>query len=136
VDDARIAALTAGLCWVNRFHALGRRQASSLPVPYPVALLKPFFSSDEALRRAGLMPPEHRLSVPPDFLRRISDAGGSSLARTALPRLKAAGIKVGHQDPLFTVADPARLAATMTVPVTQPAIKSLAGILAGVPATA
>ena len=99
-DDARCAALLAGLVWARPARlrsALG--QTGAAPVPFAYAALKPVFTPDAALRAAGALPPTARMPVPPGLVARLR-AGGNTLdgratgaaVRLALARARASGL--------------------------------------------
>ncbi len=99
-DDARCAALLAGLVWARP----ARPRSSSgrtdpAPVPFAYAALKPLFTPDAALRAAGALPATARMPVPPGMIARLR-AGGNSrdgratdpAVRLALARARASGL--------------------------------------------
>ena len=99
-DDARCAALLAGLVWA-RPARLGSvsGQSGPAPVPFAYAALKPLFTPDGALRAAGALPATGRLPVPPGLLARLRTGGDSrdgratdAAARLALARARASGL--------------------------------------------
>ena len=99
-DDARCAALLAGLVWARPARlrsATGPSGAS--PVPFAYAALKPLFTPDAALRAAGVLPAAARLPVPPGPIARLRAGGGSrdgratdAAVRLALARARASGL--------------------------------------------
>ena len=99
-DDARCAALLAGLVWARP----ARLRAARLPtdasaVPFAYAALKPVFTPDVALRSARALPGTTRMPVPPGLVARLR-AGGDSVdgratdpaVRLALARARASGL--------------------------------------------
>ncbi len=98
-DDARCAALLAGLAWARPTHLPTRAHTGASPVPFAYAALKPVFTPDAALHRIGALPGTARMPVPPGLLARLR-AGGDSLdgratdaaVRTALVRARASGL--------------------------------------------
>ncbi len=99
-DDARCAALLAGLVWarparLRRVH----QQARPVPVPFAYAALKPVFTTDAALCAVGVLPATARMPVPPGLLAGLRAGGSSSdgratdaAARQALARARASGL--------------------------------------------
>ena len=99
-DDARCAALLAGLVWarparLRRIH----EQARPVPVPFAYAALKPVFTPDAELCAAGVLPATARMPVPPGLLAGLRAGGRSSdgratdaAARQALARARASGL--------------------------------------------
>ncbi len=99
-DDARCAALLAGLVWARpRRLRFTPRQTRSMSVPFAYAALKPVFTPDAALRTAGVLPAATRMPVPPGLLARLR-AGGNNLdgretdaaVQQALARARASGL--------------------------------------------
>lgn len=99
-DDARCAALLAGLVWARPAHLrLTRQQSRPAPLPFAYAALKPVFTPDAALRAAGALPPTAQMPVPPGLLTRLRAGGNSSdgrasdaAVRRALARARASGL--------------------------------------------
>ncbi len=99
-DDARCAALLAGLVWARpaRPRSTPRRPGSA-PVPFAYAALKPVFTPDASLRATGAVSASARMPVPPGLVARLR-AGGNSLdgratdaaVRLALARARASGL--------------------------------------------
>ena len=99
-DDARCAALLAGLVWA-RPARLGSASGGNgpAPVPFAYAALKPLFTPDAALRAAGVLPETGRLPVPPGLLARLRAGGDSrdgratdATVRLALARARASDL--------------------------------------------
>ena len=99
-DDARCAALLAGLVWARPARLRSAPgQTSPAPVPFAYAALKPVFTPDAALRSVGALSPTARMPVPPGLVARLR-AGGNSLdgratgaaVRLALGRARASGL--------------------------------------------
>ena len=99
-DDARCAALLAGLVWARpaRLRAASG-QAGAAPVPFAYAALKPVFAPDAALRAAGALPATARMPVPPGLVARLRAGGDSSdgratdtAVRLAMGRARASGL--------------------------------------------
>ncbi|MDE2906101.1 MAG: type I-U CRISPR-associated protein Csx17, partial [Acidobacteriota bacterium] len=100
-DDARCAALLAGLVWARpaRLRSPPVRPTGPAPVPFAYAALKPLFTPDAALRAAGVLPATARLPVPPGLIARLRAGGGSrdgratdAAVRLALSRARASGL--------------------------------------------
>ena len=105
-DDARCAALLAGLVWARPARLRSAAvQTGSAPVPFAYAALKPLFTPDAALRAAGRLPPTGRLPVPPGLLARLRAGGDSrdgratdAAVRLALARARASGLPAPFAD--------------------------------------
>ena len=105
-DDARCAALLAGLVWARPARirsATGR--TGPAPVPFAYAALKPLFTPDAALRAARRLPPTARLPVPPGLIVRLRAGGDSrdgratdAAVRLALARARASGLPAPFAD--------------------------------------
>ena len=136
-DDARCAALLAGLVWVRPTHLGPVIHASASPVPFAYAALKPVFTPDAALHDVGALPGATRMPVPPEILAHLR-AGGDSLdgratgraVHIALARARASGLptpfdalrsgsrKSAVEDSRMGAGVPAdRLAAALLIPV-------------------
>ena len=99
-DDARCAALLAGLVWARPARlrsASGRTGPASVPFAY--AALKPLFTPDAALRAVRVLPAAARLPVPPGLIARLRAGGDSrdgratdAAVRLALSRARASGL--------------------------------------------
>lgn len=142
-DDARCAALLAGMIWVRPARSSAKAPAdSSAPpasAPFAYAALKPLFSPDDALRRIGALPEGARMPIPPGGpVARLRAGGGArdgratdAAARAALTRARASGLvspfessraETGHIGAGLR-AD--RLAAALLVPIDDNALKAL-----------
>ena len=99
-DDARCAALLAGLVWARPTRLRSTHaQAGSSPVPFAYAALKPVFTPDVALQGAGALSGAARMPVPQGLLARLRSGGDSRdgratdpAVRTALARARASGL--------------------------------------------
>ena len=99
-DDARCAALLAGLVWARptRLQS-GPEQMGPAPVPFAYAALKPVFTPDAELRTAGVLPATARMPIPPGLVARLRTAGNSLDGRAtnaavclAMGRARASGV--------------------------------------------
>ena len=96
-DDARCAALLAGLVWARPARLRSTlRQPGSEAVPFAYAALKPMFTPDAALRAAGALSATARMPVPPGLVARLRAGGNSrdgratdAAVRLALARARA-----------------------------------------------
>ena len=98
-DDARCAALLAGLVWARPAYlpkACGT--ADGLAVPFAYAAIKPVFTPNVVLHSVGALPEATRLPVPPGLIARLRAGGGScdgratdSVVRLAMARARASG---------------------------------------------
>ena len=99
-DDARCAALLAGLVWARPgYLPKARGTADELAIPFAYAAIKPVFTSNAALHSIGAVPEVTRLPVPPGLIARLRAGGGScdgrvtdSAVRLALARARASGL--------------------------------------------
>lgn len=99
-DDARCAALLAGLVWAQPARLRpAPRQPEAAPVPFAYAALKPVFTPDAALRAAGALPAASRMPVPPGLVAGLRAGGDSrdgrateAAVRLALARARASGL--------------------------------------------
>ena len=101
-DDARCAALLAGLVWTAPARLRDRTPRDGALVmepPFAYAALKPIFSADTALRRAGAIDGAARVPLPPGLLPRLRTGGDSrdgratdEAVRVALARARGSGI--------------------------------------------
>ena len=98
-DDARCAALLAGLIWVRPARLRMNTNAPASPAAFAYAALKPIFTPDGALRRIGILTGDERLPVPPELIPQLL-AGGNrrdghasdTAVRIALARARGSGI--------------------------------------------
>ena len=145
-DDARCAALLAGLIWVRPTHLRTNTNAPPSPVAFAYAALKPIFTPDETLRRTGVLTGTARLPVPPELVARLR-AGGNrrdgrssdTVVRTALARARGSGLPSPF-DPARSGGRPGtaersrhgagiladRLAAALLIPIGDHSLKFLA----------
>ena len=101
-DDARCAALLAGLVWATPARLRKRIPSDGVPAaepPFAYAALKPLFSTDAALRRSRALDGAARLPSPPGLLARLRAGGASQdgratdeAVRAALNRARASGL--------------------------------------------
>ena len=99
-DDARCAALLAGLVWARPARLRSAPEPTSpAPVPFAYAALKPVFTPDATLYTAGALPSTARMPVPPGLVARLRAGGNSrdgratdAAVRLALGRARASGL--------------------------------------------
>ena len=106
-DDARCAALLAGLVWARPASLRSkyvRKDPSSVPFAY--AALKPVLTSDASLQSAGVLPRTTRMPVPPGLIARLRAGGDSRDGRTtdaavrlAMTRARASGLATPFNAP-------------------------------------
>ena len=106
-DDARCAALLAGLVWARPASLRSkyvRKDPSSVPFAY--AALKPVFTPDASLQSAGVLPRTTRMPVPPGLIARLRAGGYSrdgrttdSAVRLAMTRARASGLATPFNAP-------------------------------------
>ena len=105
-DDARCAALLAGLVWARPARLRSAPgQTGPAPVPFAYAALKPVFTPDAELRDAGVLPAAARMPVPPGLIARLRAGGNSrdgratdAAVRLALARARASGLPTPFDD--------------------------------------
>jgi CRISPR-associated protein Csx17 len=99
-DDARCAALLAGLVWARPTRLCSTpQQPTPVAVPFAYAALKPVLTPDAALCAAGVLPATARMPVPAGLLARLRAGGNSSdgratdaAVRLAMARARASGL--------------------------------------------
>ena len=99
-DDARCAALLAGLVWARSARLRSAPgQVSPAPIPFAYAALKPVFTPDAALHGACLLPATARMPIPPGLVARLRAGGNSrdgratdAAVRLALGRARASDL--------------------------------------------
>ncbi len=139
-DDARCAALLAGLVWARpiRLRSMGAQPGAS-PVPFAYAALKPIFTPDATLRSA--VSGTARMPIPPGLVARLRAGGGSrdgraadAAVRMALARAHASGLPTRFRASRTTTAGSSRmgagvaadrLAAALLIPISDWALKTL-----------
>lgn len=143
-DDARCAALLAGMVWATPAWLGGRGPRDGNPtaqLPFAYAALKPIFSTNAVLRRTGAIENTAHLPIPPGLLPKLRTGGNSMNGRvvdvavqTALARMRASGLTSpfdstllhGHETSRIgagTRAD--RLAASLLIPIGDRTLKNL-----------
>ena len=142
-DDARCAALLAGLVWARPSY-LGsiRTPASVSPLPFAYAALKPLFTPDAVLQSAGVLSGTARMPIPPGLVARLR-AGGDSrdgratdpIVRLALARARASGLptpfdtaRSGTRESIGRMGAGVaanRLAASLLIPIGDKALTTL-----------
>ena len=102
-DDAKCAALLAGLVWATpaRLSRCSPQDDVSVShsLPFAYSALKPLFSTDKALHHIGALDAEARMPLPPGLLARLRTGGSSrdgqatdKAVRAALNRARASGL--------------------------------------------
>ena len=137
-DDARCAALLAGLVWARPARLRSEHPQAHVPsVSFAYAALKPVFTPDAALHATGALPGTTPMPVPPGLIARLR-AGGDSrdgratapAVRTGFDRARASGLptpfdssysgsrRSGIEDSRMGAGVPAdRLAAALLIPI-------------------
>ncbi|PWC35886.1 type I-U CRISPR-associated protein Csx17 [Azospirillum sp. TSO35-2] len=138
-NDARCAALLAGLVWVRPGHrGLSRTAVAPAAMPLAYAALKPLFTPADRLHReriikdriigdrpVRLLPEDRALPIPPGLVARLSkgrtgDGSVTQAVRDALRRAHASGIASPFQAAVNGAGppvDPQRLAAALLIPL-------------------
>ena len=143
-DDARCAALLAGLVWAAPAPLGSWTPRDGAPVmepPFAYAAVKTIFSPDAVLRRIGALVGAARLPCPPGLLARLRVGGGSRDGRAtdeavhaALRRARGSGLtspfapagSYGHAPSRFGAGVQAdRLAASLLIPIGERDLKAL-----------
>ena len=142
-DDARCAALLAGLVWARPTYLRSTRTPAIVsPHPFAYAALKPLFTPDAVLQSAGVLSGTARMPVPPGLVARLRAAGDSRdgratdpIVRLVLARARASGLptpfdiaRSGTREPVGRMgagvaAD--RLAASLLIPIGDLALAAL-----------
>ncbi len=117
VDATELAELLPGLM-LTRIPS-GRVGDDLPPLPLPAAyrLLKPFFATDEQLRRAGLLPADQQLPIPADVVRRLAAGQVHPVMARAMRALRIAGLVSETLAPAPGIHDGRRLLAALMVPI-------------------
>ena len=142
-DDARCAALLAGLVWARptRRRSTQARNGNS-PVPFAYAALKPLFTPDAALQSVGVVSETAHMPVLPGLVARLRAGGGSLDGRAtdpvvhlALARARASGLSSPFDTARFGTREPVgrmgagvpadRLAASLLIPIGDAALTAL-----------
>lgn len=120
LDERRIAAQLPGLMLVRMPSRTSRVHATDAPLTAAYRCLKPFFCTDEQLRQSQLMAPDARLPIPGELVRRLaaSDLNAQTM-RSAMQRLRVAGITLPFESLHIGKLDGRRLLAAMLVPISQ-----------------
>jgi CRISPR-associated protein Csx17 len=138
-DDARCAALLAGLVWAQPMRLDPRGSDASVPLAY--AALKPLFTPDTELRvrpnserhALHVLPQTGQLPAPPGLIARLRRGEIDEAVREALSRARASGIG----SPFSPARSPTgaarfgagikadRLAAALLVPINSTALRHL-----------
>ncbi len=147
-DDARCAALLAGLVWARPAPlASGGSggQTEERPVPFAYAALKPLFTQEGDLRAVGALSDTARMPVPPGLVARLRAGGGSrdgsatgAAVQLAMARSRASGLATSFDPARSSRSQQAgsfgrmgagvaadRLAASLLIPVGEGALKRL-----------
>lgn len=144
-DDARCAALLLGLIWTRPLHLPTNSTTVQGTVPFAYAVLKPFFTPDETLRRIRGIAETDRLPIPATLVSRLG-AGGSrrdgratdAAVRVALASARGAGMSsafdparsggrygVGQGGRVGAGVPSDRLAAALLIPVGPHVLKAV-----------
>ena len=144
-DDARCAALLAGLIWAKPRYLSGPAAELPAPVPFAYAAMKPLFTPDRMLRRIGVLGDTARLPIPPGLVAHLRAGGGDrngratdDAVRNSLARARASGLPSPFDPGLAggrsgasaasrfgTGTSANRLAAALLIPITNDTLKSL-----------
>ena len=154
-DDARCAALLAGLIWAAPTCLANRTRRDGGPPdrepPFAYAALKAIFSTDAALRRAGIIDAGTCVPLPPGLLSRLR-AGGTrrsgreidEAVRMALARARGSGFPSPFEAPgtygnasrrIGVGTRPDRLAASLLIPISDITLKKTCERVWPVPTT-
>lgn len=132
-DDARCAALLAGLVWAQPARLAPRNMENAHSIPFAYAALKPLFTPDVQLRATSRSKPgrrqylsaERALPIPPGLLARLRRGALDAAVREALGRTQASGIAspfnstgaAARRVALGSAVQPDRLAAALLIPI-------------------
>ena len=147
-DDARCSDLLAGMVWAQPSRLPAKEKESAprrITLPFAYAALKPIFSTNEVLARAGAIAKEGSIPIPPGLVGQLR-AGGQRqdgratdrAVRTAFSRARSSGlpspydpIQSGggisplHSGRIGVGIRPDRLAAAMLIPISDRGLTSL-----------
>lgn len=140
-DDARCAALLAGLVWVQPARLAPRTLENARSIPFAYAALKPLFTTDRDLRVGSslrddarqFLPEGGKLSIPAGLVARLRRGALEEAVREALGRARASGI-ASPFNPVGAAArrmifgraiKPDRLAAALFIPIDEFALTTL-----------
>jgi len=140
-DDARCAALLAGLVWGQPACLAPRHPENAWSIPFAYAALKPLFMPDRDLRagassRAGarqFLPEGGKLPIPAGLVSRLRRGAPDEAVREALGRARASGIAspfnpvgvAARRLALGRAVKSDRLAAALLIPIDEFALTSL-----------
>lgn len=124
LDEQRLAALLPGLMLVRGGGGV-RPAGREAPLPIAYRLLKPLFSTDEQLRRTGLLLPEASLPLPAGLIRRLEVNDVAEALEQGRRRLWAGGVRLRLPEVAPGTANGRRLLAALLVPVSDGALRSL-----------
>jgi CRISPR-associated protein Csx17 len=135
-NDARCAALLAGLVWARPAPLHPCRSDASVPFAY--AALKPIFTPDDDLRakrgselhEMHVLPATGRLPIPPGVIARLRRGAIDEAVHEALDRARASGIGSPFNPARGNPARVARfgadrLAASLLIPIDKHALNRL-----------
>ena len=147
-DDARCSDLLAGMVWAQPAWLPTKEKESAprrITLPFAYAALKPIFSTNEVLERAGAIAKEGSIPIPPGLVGQLR-AGGQRqdgratdrAVRTAFSRARSSGlpspydpvqsgggISPLHGGRIGVGVRPDRLAAAMLIPISDRGLSSL-----------
>jgi len=125
LDESALDALVPGLMLVRvpRGTPLGRQRTVPLPAVY--RLFKPFFCTDEQLRRMQLLAPDSRLPIPPALVRYLAAGDFVRSVRLAERARRVAGFGTRYPDLAASGLDGPRLLAALLVPVSDNDLRRL-----------
>ena len=150
-DDARCAALLAGMIWVRptwlSMKMPNRDDTSIASVPFAYAAIKPIFTPDRTLHRIRALSEPAQMPIPPGMVARLRAGGGTrdgratdAVVRVALARARASGLlspfesgRAGGRRPgaegsrIGAGLRADRLAASLLIPIDGHALKIVVG---------
>ena len=101
-DDGHCAALLAGMVWARPVWLSSKEKqlvSRQIGPPFAYSALKPIFSTNKALKRAGAIPDNGSLPVPPSLVGQLRMGGQSQdgkttdrAVRTAFSRARSSGL--------------------------------------------
>jgi CRISPR-associated protein Csx17 len=118
-DDQRIAELLKGLVCVDLSDVrVPDERESTTPLP-AYTLLKPFFTSESALRALNWLPPDRNLRLLAEMARRLASGDVQAALQQAWQRLRALGVRLpGREPPCVAGVSGRRLLTSLTIPLT------------------
>ncbi len=94
-NHALCVRLLSGLIWAHptSYLELNTENLGQPTPPFPYAVLKPLFTPDKTLEKAGVLPTNGRMPIPSGLVARLRSGNVDKAVRMALARTRASGIE-------------------------------------------